>query len=154
MSTPEDLTESSKSPGSQSRPASTKFAYAALDQKLALAPAIEVEVELSNGTLFPFKMLPDSGATNTVIPRKNAVALGFDLRECEKRPVDTGNGRGMQWKAPRPIKARVAGRHLDLHACFGNIGVAVLGREDFFAEFYVEVDERNRFVKITPHEHR
>jgi len=152
VSTPEDLIESSKSPGSRSRPASTKFAYAALNQGLALAPAIEVEVEGREGTWFPFRMLPDSGASGTVFPRKHAVPLGFDLRVCEKVDVDTGNGKTKHWRAPRPIKARVSGREIQLRACFGNIGVPVLGREDFFSEFYVEVDERNRFVKITPHD--
>lgn len=66
--------------------------------------------------------------------------------------VGTGNGQGCHWLAPRPIIARIAGRALSLRPCFGNIDVAVLGREDFFKEFYVEVDERNRFVKITPHD--
>jgi hypothetical protein len=41
-----------------------------------------------------------------------------------------------------------------LTATFGPIGIPVLGRDDFFSEFYVEIDEINRFVKITPHEHR
>ena len=154
MSTPEDLIESSKSPGSPSRPASTKFAYAALDQGLSLAPAIEVEVEGREGTWFPFRMLPDSGASGTVFPRRQAVPLGFDLRECEQFAVDTGNGKAKHWRAPQPIRARIADREILLRACFGNIGVPVLGREDFFAEFYVEVDEVSRFVKITPHEHR
>jgi len=30
--------------------------------------------------------------------------------------------------------------------------VPVLGREDFFREFYVEIDERRRAVLITPHD--
>jgi hypothetical protein len=154
VSTPDDLIESSKSPENQSRPASTKFAYAALNQGLSLAPAIEVEVEGRQGTRFPFRMLPDSGASGTVFPRKHAVPLGFDLRDCEPFHVDTGNGRAKHWRTPRPVKALIAEREVLLSPCFGNIGVPVLGREDFFAEFYVEVDEVNRFVKITPHEFR
>lgn len=117
-----------------------------------MAPAIEVEVEGRGGTWFPFRMLPDSGASGTVFPRRQAVPLGFDLRECEQFAVDTGNGKAKHWRAPRPVRARIAGREILLRACFGNIGVSVLGREDFFAEFYVEVDEVNRFVKITPHD--
>ncbi len=152
MSTPEDLTEFSRSPGSQSRPSSTKYAYAALDQTVSLAPAIEVEVASRAGTWFPFRMLPDSGASGTVFPRKHAVPLGFDLRECEELAVETGNGRARQWLAPCAVQARIAGREIDLRPCFGNINVPVLGREDFFAEFYVEIDEVNRFVRITPHE--
>ena len=152
MSTPEDLIASSKSPGSLSRPASTKFAYAALNQGLALAPAVEVEVRGRERTWFPFRMLPDSGASGTVFPRRFAVPLGFDLRDCDQFDVDTGNGKAQHWRAPRPVPARIAGRELPLRACFGNIGVPVLGREDFFQEFYVEVDERNRSVLITPHD--
>ena len=154
MSIPEDLTESSKSPGKPSKPASTKYAYAALTQRPTLFPAVEVEIERADGQVFPFRMLPDSGASASVFPRDQMVPLGFDLRECEEVPVGTGNGRGKHWVAPCLLVARIAGRALTLRPCFGNIDVAVLGREDFFAEFYVEVDEVNRFVKITPHEHR
>jgi hypothetical protein len=149
---PEDLTESSKSPASLSRPASTSYAYAALTQGPTLFPAIEVEVERSDGQLLPFRMLPDSGATGSVFPRNQVVPLGFDLRECQKVAVDTGNGKAEHWVAPRPVIARVAGCTLQLRPCFGNIGVAVLGREDFFSVFYVEVDERRRVVTITPHD--
>jgi len=102
----------------------------------------------------PMPMLPDSGASFTVFPRKWAVPLGFDLRECEKVPVDTGNGMAYHWLAPRPVRAWVTEREIALEPCFSDIGVPVLGRADFFSEFYVEVDERNRFVKITPHEYR
>jgi Aspartyl protease len=152
MSTPKDLIESSKSLGSPSRPASTEFPYAALNQGLSLVPAIEVKVETAKGGLFPFRMLPDSGASGTVLPRKYAVPLGFDLRECERISVDTGNGNAEHWKAPLPLVAWIAGRKLELRACFGNIGVAVLGREDFFNEFYVEINEPARVVIITPHD--
>lgn len=97
-------------------------------------------------------MLPDSGASSTVMPRKYAVSLGFDLRDCTKVPVDTGNGIAFHWLAPSPVKAWIAGREHELHPCFSKIGVPVLGRADFFAEFYVEVDERRRIVLITPHD--
>lgn len=97
-------------------------------------------------------MLPDSGATGTVLPRKYAVPLGYDLRDCEKVKVDTGNGIAYHYLPPEPIKAWIVDREVGLRACFGNIGVPVLGREDFFAEFYVEVDERRRVVVITPHD--
>jgi hypothetical protein len=152
VSIPEDLTESSKSPGKSSRPASTSYAYAALTQGPTLFPAVEVEIERDDGQVFPFRMLPDSGASASVFPLKQVVPLGFDKRECEQVPVGTGNGKGWHWLAPRPIVARIAGRALNLRPCFGNIDVAVLGREDFFAEFYVEVDERRRVVVITPHD--
>jgi hypothetical protein len=99
-------------------------------------------------------MLPDSGASASVFPLNQVVPLGFDKRECTEVEVGTGNGRCTHWLAPRPVVAVIAGRRLELRPCFGNIDVAVLGREDFFSEFFVEVDEANRFVRITPHELR
>lgn len=146
------MIESSKSPGNPPRPASTSYPYAALTQAPTLFPAVEVEVERDDGQVLPFRMLPDSGATGSVFPRKQIVPLGFDLRECDALDVATGNGEAKHWLAPRPVKARIAGRVMQLRPCFGDIGVAVLGREDFFSEFYVEVDERRRVVVITPHD--
>lgn len=115
-------------------------------------PLVDVRVELASGSEFPFQMLPDSGASCTVFPRKYAVSLGFDLRECAPEKVDTGNGVAYQQVSPRPLEAVVAGQKLLLQPRFGNIRVAVLGRLDFFSEFYVEVDERSRVVIITPYD--
>jgi hypothetical protein len=117
-----------------------------------LMPFVDVRVQLASGSEFPLQMIPDSGATCTVIPRKYAVSLGFDIRECSTEKVDTGAGIAYQKVAPRPISAKVAGREIELEPRFANIGVPVLGRWDFFAEFYVEVDERNRVVTLTPHD--
>jgi hypothetical protein len=123
-----------------------------LGQGSTLFPVVQARLELPSGKLLPLDMLPDSGATGTVLPRKYAVPLGFDLRSCEKVKVDTGNGLAHHYKAPAPVRALIADRELDLYPCFGNIGVPVLGREDFFREFYLEIDERRRAVLITPHE--
>lgn len=98
------------------------------------------------------KMLPDSGASFTVFPRKWAVPLGFDLRDCQKIPVDTGDGLAFHWAAPLPVRAWIAGREIALEPCFSSIGVPVLGRGDFFSEFHVQIDERQRLVTITPHD--
>jgi hypothetical protein len=100
----------------------------------------------------PMKMLPDSGASFSVFPRKWAGPLGFDLRECEKIPVDTGDGMAFHFLAPQPIRAWIAEREIELEPCFSKIGVPVLGRQDFFNEFHVAVDERKRLVTITPHD--
>lgn len=82
------------------------------------------------------------------------MSLGFDLRDCEKQAVDTGNGLASHYLAPRSLTASIAGKEVSLACCFGGIGVPVLGREDFFTEFYVEIDERRRIVAITPHADR
>jgi hypothetical protein len=115
-------------------------------------PLIDVRIELASGAEFPFQMLPDSGASCTVFPRKYSVPLGFDRRECETEKVDTGNGVAYQHVAPRPLSAIVANQEIQLEPRFGNIRVPVLGRLDFFSHFYVEVDERNRVVIVTPHD--
>ena len=96
-------------------------------------------------------MLPDSGASCSVFPKRFAEPLGIDLAGCDTQKVDTGNGLADQHLAPSPLRARIADREVSLTACFGNIKVPVLGREDFFTEFLVEVDEPRRLVIITPH---
>lgn len=146
------MTESSKSLGRPSQAASTKFPYVSLGQGTTLMPFVDVRVHLVSGSEFPLQMLPDSGATCTVIPRKYAVSLGYDIRECGTEKVDTGAGIAYQKVAPRPLAATVAGREIELYPRFAKIGVPVLGRWDFFSEFYVEVDERNRVVILTPHD--
>jgi hypothetical protein len=50
------------------------------------------------------------------------------------------------------LNAVIAGREIELQPCFGDIGAPVLGRKDFFSEFYVEIDERNRIVRVRPHD--
>jgi hypothetical protein len=96
--------------------------------------------------------LVDSGADGSVFPEEFAETLGVDLEKCEQAKVHTGNGLAIHYCHAEPVKALIAGRKVDLRGTFGPIGVPVLGREDFFSQFYVEVDERNRVVIITPHD--
>jgi hypothetical protein len=63
----------------------------------------------------------------------------------------SGNGLAIHYCAPEPIFATVAERKIPLTASFGPVGVPVLGREDFFAEFLVEINHRRRIVTLTPH---
>lgn len=98
------------------------------------------------------RALVDSGADGSVFPEDFADALGVDLEACEQVKVHTGNGLAIHYCADQPIQAQIAGRTVDLRATFGPVGVPVLGREDFFAHFYVEVDQKNRVVVITPHD--
>lgn len=160
MSTQKESIESSRSERSRSRAASTEreasieYSYAALGQGEALYPAVDVRLELASMSVMPIQMLPDSGASGTVLPRKFVVPLGFDLRDCTKVPVDTGSGMAFHFLAPASVRAWIAGREIHLHPCFSDIGVPVLGRQDFFNEFHVQVDERRRSVTITPHDLR
>jgi len=98
------------------------------------------------------RALVDSGADGSVFPEDFADALEVNLEECEQVKVHTGNGLAIHYCADKPVEAEIVGRVVGLRATFGPIGVPVLGREDFFSQFYVEIDEKNRVVVITPHE--
>ena len=154
MSTPEDSIASSKSLERPSPAVFTEFPYATLGQGQALHPAVEVRVALASGSAFPFRMLPDSGASHSVFPKSFAAPLGIDINLCKTQKVDTGNGIAYQHQSLAPLKAHIAGHEVDLFPCFGKIKVPVLGRSDFFSYFHVEIDERRRVVTITPHDER
>jgi hypothetical protein len=151
VSTPKDSTASSKSPRSRPQAASSKFAYAALGHGAALHPAVEVLLQRRDGAEFPIRALVDSGADCSCFPEEFAVSLGIDLEQCQQSQVHTGNGLAVHYCASEPLRATIAEREVFLTASFGPIGVPVLGRDDFFAEFLVEVDHPRRVVSLTPH---
>lgn len=151
VSIPKDSTASSKSPATQKPAASSEFAYAALGHGAALHPAIEVLLEGRNGSEFPVRALVDSGADCSCFPEDFADVLGINLGECDQSSVHTGNGLAIHYCAPEPIHTTIAGRKISLTASFGPVGVPVLGREDFFAEFLVEINHPKRIVILTPH---
>lgn len=153
MSKPRKSTESSKSPNPRFPAAFTEFPYAALGRGRVLKPAIQGDLFGVEENRFPLLALPDSGADFSVFPMDYAEPLGIDIRNCKDRLVDTGNGKSVHHHWTKGLRAVVAGRELTLKPCFAKIGVAVLGREDFFAEFCVVVDEHQRLVTIWPHEH-
>jgi len=97
------------------------------------------------------RALVDSGADCSCFPEGFAGALGIDLGECEQNHVHTGNGLAVHYCASEPLRATIAGRETLLTASFGPLGVPVLGREDFFAEFLVEINHPKRVVTLTPH---
>jgi hypothetical protein len=78
--------------------------------------------------------------------------LGVDLEQCEQNPVHTGNGLAVHYCAPEPLRATIAEREVLLTASFGPIGVPVLGRDDFFTEFLVEINHPKRIVVLRPHD--
>jgi hypothetical protein len=77
--------------------------------------------------------------------------LGVDLEQCEQNSVHTGNGLAIHYCANEPLRATVAEQEVLLTASFGPIGVPVLGRDDFFTEFLVEINHPKRVVVLTPH---
>ncbi len=100
------------------------------------------------------RMLVDSGADCSCFPEDFAEILGIDLDACEANPVHTGNGLATHYCGAEPIRATIAERQVLLSATFGPIGVPVLGRDDFFSEFLVEVNHLARTVVLTPHDPR
>ncbi|MGH2974738.1 MAG: hypothetical protein ACRDLL_07720 [Solirubrobacterales bacterium] len=97
-------------------------------------------------------MLVDSGADCSCFPLAFAETLGIDLNDCPETSVHTGNGLASHYCAREPLRALIAEREVLLTASFGPVGVPVLGRDDFFSEFLVEVDHPQRLVVLTPHE--
>lgn len=99
-------------------------------------------------------MLVDSGADCSCFPEGFAEVLGVDLNSCEANAVHTGNGLATHYCGAEPIPAIIAERKVLLSANFGPIGVPVLGRDDFFSVFLVEINHLDRTVVLTPHDLR
>lgn len=93
----------------------------------------------------------DSGADCSCFPEEFADSLGVNLEQCKQNSVHTGNGIAIHYCSDDPLRATIAEREVLLTASFGPIGVPVLGRDDFFAEFLVEVNHLKRVVLLTPH---
>jgi hypothetical protein len=116
-------------------------------------PAIPVRLQSLDGeSRFPLYALPDSGADFSTFPEEWASPLGIDLAACEKRRVNTGAGvvHHHEWKSP--LVAMIAGREIELRACFAPILVGLLGRGDFFKHFRVEVDQRAHVTFLRAYE--
>jgi hypothetical protein len=145
------LIESSRSPVSQRPAASSEHPYAALGHGPELHPALEVRLYSRSGAEFPVRALVDSGADCSCFPEEFAEPLGVDLEECIQQQVHTGNGLAIHYCSEKPVRASIAGRDVQLAGTFGPIGVAVLGRDDFFAEFLVTVNHLERTVILMPH---
>jgi hypothetical protein len=115
-------------------------------------PAVPVTLHsLDGGSRFPLYAIPDSGADTSCFPEDWAEFLGFDLKKCKERPVTTGAGMGCHYESDTPLKATIAGRGVDLCACFGPVLVGLLGRDDFFHHFRVEFDHRRRVSILRPY---
>lgn len=117
-----------------------------------IKPAIPITLHTLNGAgSFPLHAIPDSGADTSCFPEEWAAPLGFDLSTCKVRPVETGAGKGRHYESDEPLGATVAGRRVDLCACFGPVLVGLLGRDDFFHHFKVEFDQRSRVSILRPY---
>ena len=104
-----------------------------------------------SGKEFPLYGLLDSGADGSCFPEQWVEFLGVDLADCAKLDVQTGAGIGRHYEARQPLTLTVAGIKIPVRSAFGPVGVAILGRGDFFEHFYVEIDERAKVTYLRPH---
>lgn len=121
----------------------------------AIKPSVPIALHsLSGDASYPLYAIPDSGADTSCFPEEWAEPLGFDLSACKVRQVATGAGMGCHYESDEPLRATVAGRRVDLCACFGPVLVGLLGRDDFFQHFKVEFDQRRRISILRPYPNR
>jgi hypothetical protein len=88
--------------------------------------------------------LVDSGADYSILPTSYARYLGVDLEACDERPATTAGGTGTVLVHPLPLEAEVQAMNVRfaMKSAFTEHGSTILlGREDFFKEFRVTIDE-------------
>lgn len=88
--------------------------------------------------------LIDSGADNSTFPIEWTERLGIDKEACEQAPCNTAGGITTQyiWREGVEAEIQALGVKIRLHACFSEVPIVLLGRNDFFAAFRVTVDQR------------
>lgn len=96
--------------------------------------------------------LIDSGADATSFPEIWADVLGVDLDECLSVKVQTGNGITWHPESTKVFSITVAEIQISVRPRFAPVGIAILGRRDFFMSFKVEFDEQRRVTRLTPYE--
>jgi hypothetical protein len=88
--------------------------------------------------------LVDSGADYSILPQSYAGFLGIDLAACEERPCTTAGGSGKVLVHPIPLEAEIQAMNVRFamtSAFTRYANTILLGREDFFKEFRVTIDE-------------
>lgn len=153
--------ESSKSPKTPLAPSSCRpFPYQAIAQKgpagdspSVLQPAISIKVRHpTKDQIYPVSALLDSGADRTTFPSEWAAVFGIDLDECKAIRVRTAMGLTFLPVSETELEIAAAGRVIAVQPCFAPVSVAILGRRDFFSQFRVEFDERERVTRLTPYD--
>jgi hypothetical protein len=88
--------------------------------------------------------LVDSGADYSILPRSYADFLGVDLAACTEVPCTTAGGSGFVLVHQLPLEAEVQAMstRFAMKSAFTEHGNTILlGREDFFTQFRVTIDE-------------
>lgn len=139
---------------SKARPASFKrvqpFPYRAIQAPKKgkppppLRPLLPIVVHTAKAHI-PLYALVDSGADYSIFPSYYARHFGIDLDKCREEPCVTAAGEGKVKIHDIPLEAEIQAMRMRfaMTAAFNEHAVVVLlGRTDFFKEFYVEFDER------------
>jgi Aspartyl protease len=92
----------------------------------------------------PVRALVDSGADHSLFPKVWARHFGVDLDECEEITSGTAGGSGTVLVHPVPLEAEIQAmrvRFAMTSAYSEKGGTILLGRQDFFSQFRVTIDE-------------
>ena len=155
---------SSRSKKSPAPPPSTKraeklkaktFSYRATEPGRPLKPGIPIVVHGLSGRV-PMYGLIDSGADVALFPRGIAASLGIDINKCRRETCDTAGGPAYQyvWDKGVEIEVQQVKVRFKTKASFSDglpSRVVLLGREDFFSEFRVAIDERAKAFTLDPY---
>jgi hypothetical protein len=91
-----------------------------------------------------------------MFPAPMAASLGIDLAsDCEERPCSTAGGEVTQhvYDSGLEIEIQAMGRRVTVSAAFNPaLPLVLLGRLDFFSQFKVCFDERNRTFTLEAYE--
>jgi hypothetical protein len=95
--------------------------------------------------------LVDSGADSSILPISYASYLGIDLAACERIPCMTAGGTGFVLVHAIALEAELEAMNarFAMKSAFTEHGDTILlGREDFFSQFRVVIDEAEQTVTL------
>jgi len=111
---------------------------------------VDAEIQ-APAAVYPVRLLLDSGADYTLLPKSLGELAGLDFSRLRKLTVTGVEGRGVKAYLGT-IRLRIAGLVLPLIPCmYGSSDTTplLLGREGFFDLFDVAFDNRRKKVVLT-----
>jgi hypothetical protein len=124
-----------------------RFEYAKVDEKEY--PLIPISLRHGSQELTTLALI-DSGATISVFRSEIAEALEMDWRKGEEMLLQSANAKFVAYV--NKIKVGIEDTQLTLKIAFTEelaTSFNILGRQGFFESFIVEINERNKIVKLT-----
>ena len=122
------------------------FEYAKVGEKEY--PLIPITLRHGDQELTTLALI-DSGATISVFRSEIAEALDVDWRRGEEMLLQSANAKFAAYL--NEIKVRIEDTELTLKIAFTEeltTSFNILGRQSFFESFIVEINERNKIVKL------